>query len=216
MAGWGWQSVHDPEVLPLVLQRWNESIRTGNPFDMEFPIRGADGQYRWFLTRVNAVRDRLGHVVRWFGTNTDVDQVKRVQQALRDESNVLELLNSTGSALARQRDLRSLLQTVTDAATGISGARFGAFFYHGSDSAGEPFTLSPPSARRRRAPNWPPSPPRCRTRARRRRACARTTSPPTPRFGRRRRTAACRRPCRRCAATWRCRWWRAPAKCWAG
>ncbi|MDL2355470.1 MAG: ATP-binding protein, partial [Pseudomonadota bacterium] len=110
-------------------------------FDMEFPIRGADGQFRWFLTRVNAVRDRLGHVVRWFGTNTDVDQVKRVQQALRDESNVLELLNSTGSALARQRDLRSLLQTVTDAATGISGARCGAFIYHGSDSAGEPFTL---------------------------------------------------------------------------
>ena len=142
MAGWGWQSVHDPEVLPLVLQRWNESIRTGNPFDMEFPIRGADGQFRWFLTRVNAVRDRFGHVVRWFGTNTDVDQVKRVQQALRDESNVLELLNSTGSALARQRDLRSLLQTVTDAATGISGARCGAFVYHGNDGAGEPFTLT--------------------------------------------------------------------------
>ncbi len=141
MEGWGWQSVHDPDVLPLVLQRWNESIRTGHPFDMEFPIRGADGQFRWFLTRVNPVRDRLGHVVRWFGTNTDVDQVKRVQQALRDESNVLELLNSTGSALSRQRDLRSLLQTVSDAATGISGARFGAFFYNGKDSAGQPFPL---------------------------------------------------------------------------
>jgi PAS domain S-box-containing protein len=141
VVGWGWQSTHDPEVLPQMLQRWHESIRTGNPFEMEFPIRGADGQYRWFLTRVNAVRDRLGHVVRWFGTNTDVDQVKRVQQALRDESNVLELLNSTGSALASQRDLHSLLQTVTDAATGISGARFGAFFYHGKDSDGDLFTL---------------------------------------------------------------------------
>ncbi|UOD33544.1 PAS domain S-box protein [Massilia violaceinigra] len=141
MVGWGWQSTHDPDVLPQMLQRWHESIRTGNPFEMEFPIRGADGQYRWFLTRVNAVRDRLGHVVRWFGTNTDVDQVKRVQQALRDESNVLELLNSTGSALASQRDLRSLLQTVTDAATGISGARFGVFFYHGKDSDGDLFTL---------------------------------------------------------------------------
>jgi PAS domain S-box-containing protein len=141
VVGWGWKSTLDPEVLPAMLQRWNDSIRTGNPFDMEYPIRGADGQYRWFLTRVNAVRDRLGHVVRWFGTSTDVDQVKRVQQALRDESKVLELLNSTGSALARQRDLRSLLQTVTDAATGISGARFGAFFYNGTDRAGEPFTL---------------------------------------------------------------------------
>ncbi|MES2319174.1 MAG: ATP-binding protein [Pseudomonadota bacterium] len=141
MVGWGWQSTHDPEVMPQMLQRWNESIRTGNPFEMEYPIRGADGQYRWFLTRVNAVRDRLGHVVRWFGTNTDVDQVKRVQQALREESNVLELLNSTGSALASQRDLRSLLQVVTDAATGISGARFGAFFYHGKDVDGDLFTL---------------------------------------------------------------------------
>jgi PAS domain S-box-containing protein len=141
VAGWGWQTTHDPAVLPQVLQRWHESIRTGDPFEMEFPIRGADGQYRWFLTRVNAVRDRLGHVVRWFGTNTDVDQVKRVQQALRDESNVLELLNSTGSALAAQRDLRSLLQTVTDAATGVSGARFGAFFYHGKASDGDLFTL---------------------------------------------------------------------------
>jgi PAS domain S-box-containing protein len=141
VVGWGWQTTHDPDVLPQMLARWNESIRTGNPFEMEYPIRGADGQYRWFLTRVNAVRDRLGHVVRWFGTNTDVDQVKRVQQALRDESNVLELLNSTGSALATQRDLRSLLQTVTDAATGISGARFGALFYHGKDSDGDLFTL---------------------------------------------------------------------------
>ncbi len=141
VVGWGWQSTHDPAVLPQMLQRWQESIRTGNPFEMEYPIRGADGQYRWFLTRVNAVRDRLGHVVRWFGTNTDVDQVKRVQQALRDESNVLELLNSTGSALASQRDLRSLLQTVTDAATNVSGARFGAFFYHGKDGDGDLFTM---------------------------------------------------------------------------
>ncbi|MFC0134413.1 hybrid sensor histidine kinase/response regulator [Massilia eurypsychrophila] len=141
VEGWGWQSTLDPDALPAMLLRWKESIRTGNPFDMEYPILGADGQYRWFLTRVNAVRDRAGNVVRWFGTSTDVDQVKRVQQALREESNVLELLNSTGSALARQRDLRSLLQTVSDAATGISGARYGAFVYNGTDRAGEPFTL---------------------------------------------------------------------------
>ncbi|MES2325034.1 MAG: ATP-binding protein [Pseudomonadota bacterium] len=141
VVGWGWQTTHDPDVLPQMLARWHECVRTGNAFEMEYPIRGADGQYRWFLTRVNAVPDRLGHVVRWFGTSTDVDQVKRVQQALRDESHVLELLNSTGSALASQRDLRSLLQTVTDAATGISMARFGAFIYHGRDSDGDLFTL---------------------------------------------------------------------------
>jgi PAS domain S-box-containing protein len=137
----GWHETVDPAVLPAVLQRWNSSLASGDPFEMEFPMRGTDGRYRWFLTRATAVRDPLGAVVRWFGTNTDVDQVKRVEQALRDESHVLELLNSTGSALASQRDLRTLLQTAADAATGIAGARFGAFFYHGKDSNKSLFTL---------------------------------------------------------------------------
>jgi PAS domain S-box-containing protein len=141
MVGWGWQAVHDPAVLPSVLEHWNASIRTGAPFEMEFPVRGADGQYRWFLTRVNAVRDLNGNVVRWFGTNTDVDQVKRAEQALREESHVLELLNSTGAALASQRDLRSLLQSATDAATGVAGARFGAFFYLAPDNDNGLFSL---------------------------------------------------------------------------
>jgi PAS domain S-box-containing protein len=137
-TGWGWQNTVEPEALPAMLAHWRASIRSGEPFEMEYPIRGADGQYRWFLTRVNAVRDRHGIVVRWFGTNTDVDQVKRAEQALREESKVLELLNSTGSALATTRDLRSLLQAATDAASGIAGARFAAFFYHGKESDGPP------------------------------------------------------------------------------
>jgi PAS domain S-box-containing protein len=134
VVGWGWQNACEPSVLAAVQERWKASIRIGDPFEMEFPLRGADGQYRWFLTRVNPVRGRHGEVLRWFGTNTDVDQVKRAEQALRDESHVLELLNSTGSALASTRDLRSLLQAATDAATGIAGARTGAFLYHGPDT----------------------------------------------------------------------------------
>jgi PAS domain S-box-containing protein len=142
VVGWGWQSTCEPSVLPLVQERWQASVRSGDPFEMEYPIRGADGKYRWFLTRVNPVRDLHGRVARWFGTNTDVDQVKRAEQALRDESHVLELLNSTGSALASTRDLHSLLQSATDAATGIAGARHGAFLYHGRDgSEGKLFSL---------------------------------------------------------------------------
>jgi PAS domain S-box-containing protein len=141
MGGAGWHDMVDPSVLPAVLHRWEASLVSGDPFEMEFPLRGADGRYRWFLTRASAVRNAAGAVARWFGTNTDVDQVKRVEQALREESHVLELLNSTGSALASQRDLRSLLQTATDAATGIAGARFGAFFYHGKDSTKSLYTL---------------------------------------------------------------------------
>jgi len=59
MEGWGWQSVHDPEMLPLVMERWTASIATGELFDMEFPLRGADGVFRTFLTRMQPVRIRL-------------------------------------------------------------------------------------------------------------------------------------------------------------
>jgi PAS domain S-box-containing protein len=143
VVGWGWQNTCEPSVLSAVMERWSASLQSGEPFEMEFPIRGVDGKYRWFLTRGNAVRDRDGHVVRWFGTNTDVDQVKRAEQALRDESHVLELLNSTGTTLASTRDLRSLLQAVTDAATRIAGARHGAFLYHPQEhgNSGNLFSL---------------------------------------------------------------------------
>ena len=80
MEGWGWQSVHDPEILPQVVERWRASLETGEPFEMEFPLKGADGVFRWFLTRVNPLRDSQGRIVRWFGTNTDVDEQRRASK----------------------------------------------------------------------------------------------------------------------------------------
>ncbi|MBA2733744.1 MAG: response regulator [Acidobacteria bacterium] len=80
MEGWGWQSVHDPEVLPKVLERWRASIETGEPFEMEFPLKSADGVFRWFLTRINPLKDAQGRVIRWFGTNTDVDEQRRAAE----------------------------------------------------------------------------------------------------------------------------------------
>ncbi len=80
MEGWGWQSVHDAEMLPAVLERWQASIRTGEPFEMEFPLRrGADGAFRWFLTRVLPLRDSSGRIVRWFGTNTDIEELRQAR-----------------------------------------------------------------------------------------------------------------------------------------
>ena len=91
MEGWGWQSVHDPQALPGVLKRWQESIATGQPFDMEFPLRRADGEFRLFLTRVMPQKDRAGRVVQWFGTNTDISERKRAEEALRkSESSLAE------------------------------------------------------------------------------------------------------------------------------
>ena len=134
MAGDGWSIAYDAQHLAPMLQAWKAALRDGTPFEMEFPIRSADGEYRWFLTRANPVRDQGGRLLRWFGTSTDVDQVRRAQEALRDETRVLELLNNTGATLAGTLDLPALLQETVDAATRISGARFGAFYY---DDAGD-------------------------------------------------------------------------------
>ena len=82
MEGWGWQSVHDPEFLPRVMEEWQASILTGNTFDMKFPLRGREGSFRWFLTRVTPLRDGEGRVVRWVGTNTDIEEQRRVEEAL--------------------------------------------------------------------------------------------------------------------------------------
>ena len=136
MAGGGWRAVYAPDCLDAMTALWEQCRASGAPFELEVPIRAAGGEFRWFLTRANPVRGADGRILRWFGTCTDVDQVKRAQEALRDETAVLELVNRTGTALASTRDLRPLLQELTDAATSISGARFGAFFHQGLDGDG--------------------------------------------------------------------------------
>ena len=83
MEGWGWQSVHEPNTLPRVLESWRRSLDRGEPFEMVFPLRAADGTYRPFLTRCNPLRGEDGAVLAWFGTNTDVSEQERTQQELR-------------------------------------------------------------------------------------------------------------------------------------
>ena len=77
VEGWGWKALHDPTKVDEVVERWQHSIKTGEPFEMEFPLRGADGTYRWFLTRVEPLHDAEGRIVRWFGSNTDIDERRR-------------------------------------------------------------------------------------------------------------------------------------------
>jgi PAS domain S-box-containing protein len=90
MAGWGWQTVHDADVLPSVMERWQSSLESGEPFEMEYPLRGADGVYRWFLTRIKAVHDEQGRVTRWYGTNTNIDEQRQLLKSLRETRDDLE------------------------------------------------------------------------------------------------------------------------------
>lgn len=82
MQGWGWEKVHDPKTLPAVLERWRNSINTGEPFDMVFPLRGVDGLFRPFLTRVVPLKDANGRIVQWFGTNTDISEQRKIEEEL--------------------------------------------------------------------------------------------------------------------------------------
>ena len=82
MEGWGWQSLHDPKVLPEVMVKWKTAIATGEPFDMEFPLLGADKIFRPFLTRIQPLKNEQGHVIQWFGTNTDLSEYKQAEEEL--------------------------------------------------------------------------------------------------------------------------------------
>jgi PAS domain S-box-containing protein len=84
MLGWDWRAVHDPAFLPEVMQRWTEAITSGERAEMIFPLRGADGVFRPFLTRVSPLKDASGAILRWFGTSTDVSEFRAIELALRD------------------------------------------------------------------------------------------------------------------------------------
>ena len=74
MHGWGWQKVHHPDHEQRVVEGFKHCLETGEVWEDTFPLRGADGQYRWFLSRALPIRDEHGAVLRWFGTNTDITE----------------------------------------------------------------------------------------------------------------------------------------------
>jgi PAS domain S-box-containing protein len=90
MEGRGAESVHDPEILPSVLERWKTCLEKGTPFEMEFPLRGADGVYRWFLTRIRPVHDDHGKIIRWYGTATNIDEQRQLFKSLSEARDELE------------------------------------------------------------------------------------------------------------------------------
>ncbi len=96
MEGWGWQSVHHPEKLDHVVEKWKASISSGEPFEMTFPLKGADGKFRQFLTRVLPVNDDESKICQWFGTCTDVtEQIAAEQSAKESEQRFRRMAEAT-------------------------------------------------------------------------------------------------------------------------
>lgn len=96
--GWGWQKVFHPEDLPPIMKRWGEMLISGESGQMEARLRRHDGVYRWFLIRAEAFRES-GTIVRWYGTSTDIDDLKEAQKALQNSELKLNTIINTTPAM---------------------------------------------------------------------------------------------------------------------
>ncbi len=100
--GWGWQVTLHPDDLPGLLVKWTHMLASGEPGELEARLRRHDGVYRWFLFRCDPLRDAAGNIVKWYGTNTDIEDLKRAEAGLRLSETVLaqgEEISETGSFL---------------------------------------------------------------------------------------------------------------------
>src|SRR6266481_1088132 len=97
--GWGWKVAIHPDDLPQLLEVWQGLLASGKSGELEARVRRADGVYRWFLFRVEPLRDAQGTIVKWYGTNTDIDDRKRAETFLAGENQILEMV-ATGKPLA--------------------------------------------------------------------------------------------------------------------
>jgi len=81
--GWGWEVAIHPDDLPRILETFREALNSVKPFEVEGRFRRFDGEFRWFLFRASPLRDQSGKVAKWYGTNTDLEERKRAEDALR-------------------------------------------------------------------------------------------------------------------------------------
>jgi PAS domain S-box-containing protein len=119
--GWGWKSVHDPKELPAVLERYNASIASGQPFEMVFPLKGADGAFRPFLTRIVPFRDAEGRIVRWFGTNTDISGEREAATRVRESERKLQELIAALPVAVYTTDAQGRITFYNQAAAELAG-----------------------------------------------------------------------------------------------
>ncbi len=86
----GWQEAIHPEDISRTEARWRQALSTGEPYDIEYRIRRADGSYHWMLGRALPLRDATGTILKWFGTCTDIDEMKRALSRIEEQAALLD------------------------------------------------------------------------------------------------------------------------------
>src|SRR5262249_20450256 len=112
--GWGWQAAVHPDDLPKLMESWLQTVSEGKVWEFETRLRRDDGVFRWFLCRIDPLRDEFGKVVRWFGTATDIDALKQTEEKLREDERERQRLEDE---LRHERDRLRLLLEITNSMT---------------------------------------------------------------------------------------------------
>ena len=107
--GFGWLNQVHPEDRERLMTEWQKVVAAGEPFDVEFRIRRHDGAWRWFKTRAVGVRDEKGHITKWYGSNTDIEDLKTGEQALRNSEARFKVLSETASRLLGSPDPQGIV-----------------------------------------------------------------------------------------------------------
>jgi PAS domain S-box-containing protein len=103
-SGWGWQAAYHPEDLPRVLQKWRALLAAGEAGGIQARLRRHDGVFRWFQFRSEPLRDETGKIVRWYGAQFDIEDLKQAEEALRASERTLNLIINTIPMLAWSTD----------------------------------------------------------------------------------------------------------------
>lgn len=93
VEGWGWKRVVHPDHVERVMKGYQRSLLSGEPWEDTFPVRGKNGEWRWFLTRARPIYDNKNDVAKWFGTNTDITENLIVEEELKKARDAAEAAN---------------------------------------------------------------------------------------------------------------------------
>ncbi|GAC1499411.1 MAG: hypothetical protein NVS1B10_02110 [Candidatus Saccharimonadales bacterium] len=103
---WGWTKFVHPDDVQENIRLWQESINSGKPFQFEHRFRRHDGEYRWHLSRARPMRDEDGNIIRWFGSNTDIQDIKSTQKRKDELEKVTVTLKSQKTELMDLNDAK--------------------------------------------------------------------------------------------------------------